>query len=239
MRSNVIILAIGLSGSSVLSALRQRAGYSLAGPTVAKPDYDTFENAELVRLNRRLLELAGANSFGVEYREAHVEKTQRLFCEVDDSEFRAFVRHCDSQQPWLWKDPALKVTMHFWKHFLDLSRIKFIVNDREPLQSWISWNIRRQVQSYDFAKRYLSEMSDSMQRFLMQHEAQHIHVRYEDLICKPEPTLERINQFLGSSLALDDLARVYKGPLRKKTHGLANFCKASLIYLKNYNQRYA
>jgi hypothetical protein len=239
MRNNVIILAIGLSGSSVLTALIEKAGYSLCGHTVAKPDYDTFENAELVRLNRQLLQLAGATSFGVEYRAQYADNMQRLHGQIDDSEYRAFLEHCGKHQPWVWKDPALSVTMHFWKHLLDVSRIKFIINDREPLQSWISWNIRRQVQSYDYAKRYTRAVLDSMHHLLQQHAAQHLRVRYEDLICGPEHSLKRINAFLGCSLTLDDLARVYHGPLRKKTHGVANFCKASLIYLKNYGERYA
>ena len=60
-RKNVIVLTHGWTGSSIFSALFGEAGYWLGGETVVKPDYDTFENADLVALNNRLLhELAPA-----------------------------------------------------------------------------------------------------------------------------------------------------------------------------------
>jgi hypothetical protein len=238
MRNNVVILAVGLSGSSVLTGLISRAGYSLGDSTVEKPDYNTFENLELVRLNKRLLEMIDATRFTLEYRPEFIEKMQALYGRIDDTQFRAFITHCDARQPWVWKDPRLTVTMHFWKHLLDLSRIKFIVNDRELMQAWISWNIRREIQSFEYAKRYTEQVVGAMRQFLQEHGLQHIHVRYEDLICQPESTLGRINQFIGSGLTLDDLSRVYRGPLRKKTHGIVNFAKAGLIYLKNYEERF-
>jgi hypothetical protein len=238
MQNNVIILAVGLSGSSVLTGLVSRAGYSLGESTVEKPDYNTFENAELVRLNQQLLEMTHATRFGLEYRGEFIEKMRALPGRIDEAPFRAFIKRCDARQRWVWKDPRLTVTIHFWKHLLDLQRIKFIVNDRELLQAWISWNIRREIQSYAYAKRYTQQVVGAIHAFLNENGLRHVHVRYEDLICEPEPTLARINAFIGSSLTLDDLSRVYRGPLRKKTHGLVNFAKAGLIYLKNYEERF-
>ncbi len=234
---NVIVLAIGLSGSSILTNLVAQAGYAFAGPTVKIPDYDTFENQELVRLNKRLLDLADANSFPKEYRPEFIERIKALYGKIDDSEYRAFAKHCEAHQPWVWKDPRLTITMYFWKHYLDLSRVKFIVNDREALQGWISWNLRRQIQSFRYAKRYMDQVVVAMRHFLEEHSLPFEHVRYEDLICTPEPTLARLNKFLGCNLTLDDLSRVYQGPLRKKTHGCINFVKAGLIFLKNYDER--
>jgi hypothetical protein len=237
MKHNVVVLAVGLSGSSVLTNLIAQAGYGFAGTTVRKPDYDTFENLELVRLNKRLLELADAKRFTLEYRPEFIERTKALHGKIDDSEFRAFAKHCEAHQPWVWKDPRLTVTMYFWQHYLDLSRVKFIVNDREALQSWISWNLRRQIQGFLYAKRYSEQVVGAMQHFLSELSLPYEHVRYEDLICAPEATLARLNKFLDCRLTLEDLSRVYQGPLRKKTHGLFNFVKAGLIYVKNYDER--
>src|SRR5690242_9748399 len=56
--SNVIILTSGLTGSSVLTGLIARAGY-WTGSQTFKKEYDTFENVELIRLNRDLFAAAG------------------------------------------------------------------------------------------------------------------------------------------------------------------------------------
>jgi hypothetical protein len=240
MKENIIILAIGLSGSSVLARLVSGAGYWVGEDTIKKTDYDTFENAELVRLNKKLLDITGiGESYGIDYRLDFADKMKQLYGNIDDTEFRAFAARCDSAQPWLWKDPRLSITMHFWKHLLDLKRIKFIVNDRDPMQAWISWTIRRQIQTFSYSKRYSDLVVGSIMSFLNEQGLEHINVRYEDLVCKPETTIAIINQSLGSCLTLEDMANAYQGKLRRKTHGIANFAKANLIYLKNYNQRYA
>src|ERR1700704_5548430 len=55
---NVVILTVGWSGSSMLAGLLRAAGF-WTGTTVRNTDYNTYENAELVRLNRKLLTMAG------------------------------------------------------------------------------------------------------------------------------------------------------------------------------------
>jgi hypothetical protein len=237
MRPNVIVLAVGLSGSSVLTHLISRAGYWVGDATHKNQDYDTYENLALTRLNKRLLEMIGVDNFGLVFRREYIDDMQALYGRIDERDFRAFVARCDTQQPWIWKDPRLAVTIHFWRHFLDLSKIKFVVNDRDPMQAWISWNIRREIQSFEYAKRYSEQVMRETRRFLQEQACGHLHVRYEDLICTPEATLRRLNTYLGCTLALDDLSRVYKGRLRRKTHGWANFTKAGMIYLKNYEER--
>ena len=50
---NVIILTGGLTGSSALAGLLTEAGYWCGEDTFKKSDYNTYENAELIALNRR------------------------------------------------------------------------------------------------------------------------------------------------------------------------------------------
>ena len=61
---NVIILTGGLTGSSALAGLLAAAGYWSGEGTFRKRDYNTYENSELIRLNRQLMQRAGA---GEEY----------------------------------------------------------------------------------------------------------------------------------------------------------------------------
>src|ERR1700686_3366711 len=58
MKHNVIILTSGLTGSSVLTGLIARAGYWPGDRTHKKKEFDTYENEELIDLNRRIFEQA-------------------------------------------------------------------------------------------------------------------------------------------------------------------------------------
>ena len=55
---NVIILTGGLSGSSALAGLLVAAGFWSGENTFRKRDYNTYENSELIRLNRQLMQRA-------------------------------------------------------------------------------------------------------------------------------------------------------------------------------------
>ena len=61
---NVIILTGGLTGSSALAGLLAAAGFWSGERTFPKRDYNTYENSELIRLNRQLMRRAGV---GEEY----------------------------------------------------------------------------------------------------------------------------------------------------------------------------
>ena len=55
---NVIILTGGLTGSSALAGLLAAAGFWSGENTFRKRDYNTYENSELIRLNRQLMQRA-------------------------------------------------------------------------------------------------------------------------------------------------------------------------------------
>ena len=71
-RDSVIILTGGLSGSSALAGLLSAAGYWSGEDTFRKRDYNTYENAELIRLNRQLMQrvAVGEDTRGVLRQEA-------------------------------------------------------------------------------------------------------------------------------------------------------------------------
>ena len=239
MGKNVIILTVGLSGSSVLTNLISRAGYWSGGDTFKKTEYDTHENAELVALNKALLEHANiGEKFTMAFEQDYIDKVTALRDTVDLTPYRALVERCSQHQPWVWKDPRLWLSIRFWQPLLPLDDIQFIVQTREPLQAWISTTIRRQIQTYAYSKRYTDAVRGSILQFLSEHNKDFLELTFEDLVCRPESTIARLNAFLDAELTLDDLTHVYNKPLRKKAHGSANFSKAALIYLKNYGERY-
>ena len=235
--NNVLILTSGLSGSSVLSNLISQAGYWV-GDETKKKEYDTHENGDLVELNKYLLESVGYKGlYTREFDSVAISNMKRLTETVDSTRFVEFIDYCNSHSPWIWKDPRLWVTFDFWAPLLNKNDIKVIFLDRGLMQRWISVNLRRQIQSYDYCRSYTSNVNSTIQRIIQEHQLMHFGLNFDDLLTKPEDTLDQLNQFLGTELNMDDLRRVYNKELYKKARGLLDFVKASLIYVKNYNEQ--
>lgn len=239
MRRNVIILTVGISGSSILAGLVSRAGYWPGDHTMRKPDYNTYENAELVKLNKQLLQLSGVGEqYTMVYQSAFVDAVKALYNTIDLKPYQQFVEHCNDHGPWVWKDPRLWLTMPFWQHFLDLRTVQFLVNDRAPFPSWISMTLRRQIQTYAYSKRYSQQVMGSIQSFLVSHSVAHLHLLFEALVYHPDASIALLNRYLDVHLTVDDLAAVYNKPLRQRVYGPTQVATAFLIYLKNYKLRY-
>lgn len=236
---NVIILTTGLAGSSVLSGLLSRAGLWLGEETFSKQDYRTFENLELIRLNQRLFSEVGYDGhYEMVYRPEDVALIERRSAEIDSSPYEAFLQECARHSPWLWKDPRLWLTMSFWARYLDMDNTDFVVLTREPMQSWISSTIRRQIQTPSYCRRYIADIRNTILRFLEVQEKPCLELVYEDLLVSPEATIGRLNQYLGTTLTVDDLKAVYAGELGRRQRGLPDMARAWMIYLYNYRHRY-
>lgn len=236
---NVIILTSGLSGSSVLTGLIARAGHWMGDATYQKEDYDTFENRELIDLNRRLFQAAGyKGNYLVEFSPEAIQNIAALFGKIDDRAFREFMAKCDRHSPWIWKDPRLWLTIRFWRNLVDLDACHFIVLTRGLWQSWVSAILRRQITTYRYAKCYETRIQESTIRFLEEHRRPYLHVTYEGLIMQPAETIDRLNHYLDASLTVEDLKAVYHKPLYKNPRSsLVKHAKAMLIYVKNYSER--
>jgi hypothetical protein len=236
MKKNVIVLTAGISGSSVLTGLIARAGYSVGDSTYKKPDYDTHENERLVELNKQLIAAAEYHGdYTLEFAPDAIERIAALHGKIDDAPYREFLK--ESREPWIWKDPRLWLTIRFWKHVLDLNRCSLVLLTRSSFQTWISANLRRQVQTYGYLKRYNDGINTSIANFVAEERLPHHTISYEALIMRPEPTIAALNDFLGTSLGVDDLSKIYTKPLRKDPRSWKDYATAGLIYVKNYGSR--
>lgn len=240
MRKNVIILTVGLAGSSVLAAMLSQAGYWVGEETFKKEgDYNTWENLELVRLNKQIIEAVGfKEDWTMEFEPDYISRMEQGFNALDPEPYRAFVAHCNQHQPWIWKDPRLWLTMRYWQRFLETDKLFFLVIRREHTQAWISTTLRRQIQSMGYLKRYSDGINGTILDFLTGQGLAHTVVQYEELLMQPEAVIKRINQGAGTALTFDNFKAIFHGRLHRKQHGLKSFLKASAIYLKNYGERY-
>jgi len=235
---NVIILTGGLTGSSALAGLLAAAGFWSGEDTFRKRDYNTYENSELIRLNRQLMQRVDA---GEEYTTRFLPETiDRIaaLAEVEDRrEYRALIEQCDAHAPWLWKDPRLWLTIRFWRELLDWSRIRVLLLRRDHMQAWVSCTQRRQIQTYEFARRYNESIQHSLREFLDANSIRYLPVLFEDLIVTPEREVARLASFLDADVAMEHLQSTYDGVLYRRPKSLKDTVEAGLIYLKNYRER--
>lgn len=235
---NVIILTPGLTGSSVLAGLLAAAGYAVGPATIEKPDYDTFENRDLVALNDAIIAHAGHHErFDRIFRAQSIATIAERTKTLSPEPYRSFIETCDQQAPWLWKDPRLWLTIRVWARLIDLTQVRVIILSRDPSQAWISHILRRQIQTPRYCRDYMTGIHQSAIAFVKQHDIPHIEIIYEQILLEPETTLAKLGSFLGITLTMDDLRRSFRGPLHRKTHGPAQYLRAVLIYLKNYRHR--
>lgn len=125
-----------------------------------------------------------------------------------------------------------------WAKLLPLDDVAFIILTRDDEQAWISSNLRRHIQSRRFTHAYDQGITSSLRHFLNRYEREFRSFEFEDLLLRPESTIEDLNGFLGISLDMDDLRATYRYPLYKKSKGTKDKLKATAIYLKNYGVRY-
>lgn len=237
-KRNVIILTSGTTGSSVLAGFLAQSGY-WAGHTTHKKEYNTFENSDLISLNLQIFRDAGyTDNYMTELSPEVSIRIDSLYGKTDDGPYREFLDNCDEHRPWVWKDPRLWLTIHFWRHILSLDDCRFILLTRNLTQGWLSGILRRQIIGYQAFRKQEEHVQRSIIAFLSTYGLPYVHVTYDALIAYPEETIQKLNAFLESGLTLKDLEVIYHKPLHQAPRASAiNSIKAVLIYLKNYSER--
>jgi hypothetical protein len=233
----VIILTGGLTGSSVLAGLLGAVGFWTGNDTFEKRDYNTHENASLIRLNRDLMARVGV---GEEYTKYFLPDAIDAIdgLEVQDgSRFAEFIAECHAHRPWLWKEPRLWLTIRFWDRYLPATGLRFLLLERDLLQAWISMTQRRTIQTWEYTKRYHEGVQSSLKQYLSRSGRPFLTVNYEDLIIRPEAELERLSRFLGRPVSMQHLTSTYRGRLYRKNKGFRDAVEAALIYTKNFRER--
>jgi hypothetical protein len=239
IKSNAIILTSGLTGSSVLAGLIARAGFWTGDSTFKKSEYDTHENSELVRLNQQILQEAGySGNYTMEFSQDAIDLIASLPDQMDETPYREFLKKCNANGPWIWKDPRLWLTIRVWSRFLPLTDCRFVLLTRNIKHAWVSSILRRQIRSFESFKRYELSIQKSLLDFLSAHGISCLALTYENLITKPERAIPELNSHLGTNLTIEDLESTYRGPLYKVPRSSpVDYFKAVMIYLKNYSER--
>ena len=233
MKDNVLILTTGSSGSSVLAGIIATQGY-WTGNETKKLNFDTFENAELVDLN---MEILAASSFKRhdcnDLPQPSIKAIKQLTTHIDLKPFNNFIEKCSRHQPWLWKDPRLSFTIHFWAQIMEINSYKYILMDRDPIQSYTGLILNRKVpMSFTEQSRINQNYIKSCKLFFQDQDKDLPYFRctFEDLIINPVNLLQRLNTFLDTNMDLQNVKSVYRGDLYYKRYSKLDFLKAKAQY---------
>lgn len=230
-KNNIIILTTGSSGSSVLAGLIAKQGFWL-GEDTKKLNFDTYENGELVDLNIQLLEMAGFKRRDCnDLPPPSIENVKALKHSKDLTIFKEFVQKCKQNSPWLWKDPRLSYTIHFWAMFEEVRDCNFIFIDRDPKQSYSGLVLSRKIpMSYRQQLTMNTNYKMSCDLFFEQYDLPVYQFLFEDLIMYPEKFIRSINENFDFNITMDDLRQIYRGNLYQKRYNKGSFLKARFYY---------
>lgn len=232
-----MIFTTGAAGSSVLTGILARQGFYL-GRQTAKLDFDTFENADLVALNMKLLRLSGYL-----HRDANdlpppdVQKLEDLAETIDVTRYLQFLEECEAHRPWIWKDPRLTYTIHFWKRLMAFDDVNILVMSREFAQAYAGLILKRRVYMHPGEYRQiLNNYHKSLKRFLGQFGGHNVlELTFEEFLLHPSRCIDRMNAHFGTTLSMDDVTTVYRGPLFRKRYSTSDYVRAVLQYtIKKY-----
>ncbi|MEJ5349172.1 MAG: hypothetical protein WHS46_10860 [Desulfosoma sp.] len=231
MRSNVMIFTSGGGGSSVLAGLIARKGFWVGNAT-RKLHFETYENERLVELNMEILRSAGFPLKDcMDLPPPSITRIRELSSKIAVEPYRQFVETCNAHRPWLWKDPRLCYTIHFWSQLADFSDCKFLFTTRDPLQEFVSMIKRRVIVSLKEIIAINENYRKSTEAFLKECGFKCFFCTFEDLMLDPDGFLARLGAFLDLHLNKDDLNAIYRGPLRRKKYGTSEILKNHILYL--------
>lgn len=243
MGNNIIVLTTGLSGSSVVTSFVSQAGYWIGDQTVKKDNqtgkYDTYENDKLVELNRGLIKEVSLdyNNDAQFHKRAHIIFENAIDKIDDKKNYSEFIEYCNLKGSWIWKDPRLWLTIGFWQSILDRTSTKIILLYRDPLSLWISLQNKRQIVDYNYLKTVEKNSREDLGKYLSEKGFDYYLLCYDDLLLYPDKTIERMNNYLDTTLTVNDLKNVYRGEIGRKTWNMRKLIKSLLIYVKNYKSR--
>lgn len=237
---NVIILTTGISGSSVITGFLAKSGLWTGDDTVFKENitgkYETYENKKLVNLNDSLIKERGIKFEGKAYYDSSArDEFNDIYKKIDNKKYNEFIEECNSQSPWIWKDPRLFVTIGFWINSLDLTNTKVVVLHRNTYELWKSQVIKQIIYSYKYLKNSEDRARHELLNYLESNKFSFISLEYDQFTRDPATSINKLNKFIGVNLKKENWDEIYQST--SKFSRYKRTLLAYLMYIKNYNSR--
>ena len=218
LMKNVIILGAGRTGSSLLAGLIAHNRYYINAEKIAArkayPDGD-YENPDLVDLNQKILLDSGYGySKVMAHKPVDIAAIEQLALNTRDDVYADFLKQCEENRPWLWKDPRLCYTIYFWNSFLDLNDIQFIKITRDP---YLVFRSHSKFQIKDTKKNIITnyyKQNDAVDAYLKKHGIKALTVDYSEM--KNQNVFKKLNDYLQTDISPDDYRAIKKENISKK-----------------------
>jgi hypothetical protein len=217
MRRNLIIVGMSRSGTSLTAAIFARRGYFVGVTENADTNFGRYRNPfgyfeadELVNENVKLLHAAGYPFHNTWLFEPISASTVEEIYRFQPSEqHRRFVQAYDEVSPWVWKDPRLCFTLPYWWKLVNQHKSGVVLVYRDPYDIYLSFRrlgwcpSGRAAQKRVFARieQHASAASNAIDSLKIPY----ISVDYADYIRAPTLVAERLSDFCGSEISVEDL----------------------------------
>ena len=217
MQSNVIVVGMARSGTSLTASIFAKQGYfvseepdkELKGPDKFNPSgYWELEN--LVEANASLLRTAGFNGHNTwTSEEITSDQAEAIGSISPRQEDIDFVQFFESKQPWVWKDPRFCYTLIYWWPLLNPETTKVLLVTRSPQDIWRSfqrtkWRADTAENKMDFMRR-IGDHVRFARNTLARLGISFLEVDYSDYANNPKDTAEKLSVYFGMELSADDL----------------------------------
>ena len=227
MRSNVIIVGMARSGTSLTASIFARHGYFVsAEPDRELQDPDKFnpggywELASMVEANARLFKAVGFNRHNTwTFDEIETQQAEGIASVHPHQEDIDLANIYEANQPWVWKDPRFCYTLGYWWPLVSQENTKILLVTRNSRDIWRSF--RRNKWSTDvledkssFIRRIEDHIAFARQT-IRRLDIPCLEIDYGDYANKPEELAAEISDVFGLDLSPDDLG--YKKQLNNAT----------------------
>lgn len=215
---NVIILGAGRTGSSFLAGLIAHKRFYINKKKIPSrgsyPDGD-YENPDLIALNKKILKDSGYGfSKAMPEEAANIEAISQLAKYSSNHLYIDFLKKCEDKKPWLWKDPRLCYTIHFWDNLICKDDINFILITRDPYLVFRSHSkFRIKYSKADIIKNYYAQNA-SINKYLRNNRINALLMDYSEL--KHTDIIEKLNNYLKTSISIDDYYYIKRNNISKK-----------------------
>lgn len=216
MPKNILIVGMARSGTSLTASIFANNGYFLAKDVEKELKKGNefnptgfFEAETVIEKNREIYKAIGYqadNTWMFEPIEPkHVDTLKNLKPLSGHEELVAFY---NSRSPWVWKDPRLCYTLHYWWQLMDENTAVLLVK-RKPeaiynsflRTGWISATKEHKRQTYDRIDQHILQAEKTLKALNIPY----VEIDYSEYRDAPQALCKKLNEGFGLNLKVTDL----------------------------------
>ncbi len=212
MKSNVVIVGMPRSGTSMVANIFVEAGYFVssdeekdlrAGDEFNPSGY--WESQQVIDANDEIFTAVGFQPDNTWLSEAITGNQASKILELSPIQGHSeIVKKFNQNKPWIWKDPRLCYTIGYWWKFFENTNTKIIFLRRDEGEIYnsflrLNWRDSSQASKDDVLLR-IEEHIEFARHSLNSLKIPNIEVWYSDFKNKPNQVSKQLEQFTGINI---------------------------------------